>query len=159
MSDDLTGLNLVELYDLLVLPDEPEAVSMWPQTVGWLWLGVLLLSLAAVLTWKLLAWRRATAYRRAALVELKLAGDDPAAIANVLRRAALCAFPREDVSGLFGPDWLKFLDTFAPDVRFVGSEAGQVLAKAAYTTQKPHPELSGMAQSWVRRHRQPRGRG
>lgn len=158
MSDDLTGLNLVELYDRLAMPDAPAAVSMWPQTAGWIWLGLGLVIVGGLVGWKVVAWRQATAYRHAALDELRTAGDDPVAISNVLRRTALSAFPREAVAGLHGAAWLAFLDDAAENVRFNGSEAGVVLAKAPYTPQAPHVDLSSMAETWIRTHRA-QGRG
>ena len=153
MSDDLTGLNLVELYDRLVMPDAPAPVSMWPQTAGWIWLALGVVIVGGLVGWKIAAWRRATAYRRAALDELRAAGDDPVAIAIVLRRTALSGFPRAAVARLHGAEWLAFLDGAAERVLFEGSEAGAVLAKAPYTPQAPHQDLPGMAETWIRSHR------
>ena len=70
MSEDLSGLNLIELLDLLQVPPEPEPVSLFPATVGWIWSG---LALAVLCGWAIYRWRaryRANAYRRAALAEL-----------------------------------------------------------------------------------------
>jgi len=153
MSDDLTDLNLVELYDRLVMPDEPVPVSMWPQTAGWIWLVLGVVIVGSLVGWKIAAWWRAAAYRRAALNELRAAGDDPVAIAIVLRRTALSGFPREAVAGLHGSEWLAFLDSAVSQARFEGSEAGAVLAKAPYTPQVPHQDLPGMAETWIRTHR------
>lgn len=153
MNDDLTGLNLVELYDRLVMPEAPAPVSMWPQTVGWIWLALGFLIVCSVGFWKFSAWRRATAYRRAAIEELRTAGDDPGAIATVLRRTALSGFPREAVAGLHGSEWLAFLDGAAEHVQFASSEAGAVLTKAPYKPQSPHKDLPAMAETWIRTHR------
>lgn len=102
--------NLNDLLGELVEPVAPATVSMWPQTVGWLVLaGVCLVGLAAVIWWRWRVWQ-AAAYRRAALVALAEAGDDPAAIAAILRRAALAAWPREQIASLTGAEWLAFLD-------------------------------------------------
>ncbi len=152
MNEDLSTLGLVELYDRLILPDAPEPVSMWPETSGWLWLGALVLVLAGVVWRRWNLWRRATAYRRAALSELRVAGDDPAAIANILKRAALAGFPREDVASLHGADWLAFLDRVGQNSAFSGSEAGQVLAAAPYRPQTQDTDLPGMAAKWIRTH-------
>lgn len=155
MSDDLTGLNLVELYDQLVVPGAPVPISLWPQTLGWIWLVLGLVALIAVVTWRSIAWRRATAYRRAALRQLRAAGDDPVAIATILRRTALSAFPRETVAGLYGSEWLGFLDGTTGRVQFAGTEAGEVLTKAPYRPQAPHMDLPAMAETWIRTHRVP----
>ena len=154
MSDDLTGLNLVELYDRMIQPEPPAAVSMFPQTAGWIWLGLALLVLAALMVWRVWAWRHATAYRRAALSALAQAGHDPAAIADVLRRTALAGYPRAQVAGLYGEDWLAFLDRTAPSGAFVSSEAGKSLAAAPYRTQAESADLAAMAEAWIKTHRQ-----
>jgi len=153
MSEDLAALNLVELYDRLVPPEAPAPVSMWPQTTGWIWLGAAVVILVALAVSKYIAWQRATAYRRAALAELKVAGNNPAVIANILRRAALSAFPRQDVAGLYGSEWLGFLDRSASQLDFSSSAAGLVLAAAPYRPQETHPDLPAMAERWIRSHR------
>ena len=153
MEQDLSKLNLVELYDLLIAPEAPAAVSMWPQTVGWVWaLGVLVI-LVGIAVWKWVAWRRATAYRRAALAALAAAGDDPAAIADILRRTALVGFPRAQVAGLHGAGWLGFLDKTGSNTGFSGSDAGQALIMAPYTPQSPDARLPALAAEWIKSHR------
>ncbi len=155
MSDDLAGLNLVELYDQLLMPAAPAPVSMWPQTVGWVWLVLGLVVLLVIAVWKLVAWRRATGYRRAALAELRMAGDDPVVIATILRRTALSGFPRDAVAGLHGSDWLAFLDGATHRVQFGGTAAGEVLKQAPYRPQAPNIDLPDMAATWIRTHRAP----
>lgn len=155
MNGDLDKLNLVELYDLLVLPDAPAPVSMWPQTAGWVWLGLAVLALVSLGVWRVLAWRRATQYRREALAELRVAGDDPVVISSILRRTALAAFSRDTVAGLQGSDWLEFLDQSCNRTTFTRSDAGQVLIKAPFTPQPPHKDLPAMAEAWIKGHRPP----
>lgn len=152
MSEDLSGLNLVELYDRLILPPAPAPVSMWPQTAGWLWLMAAVVVVLGFVAWRIFAWRRATAYRRAALAALEQAGDDPAAIAEILRRAALAGYARDQVAGLYGQDWLQFLDRTA-GTSFATSPAGAVLATAPFKTQPAHPDLHRAAVHWVKSHR------
>ena len=153
-GEDLSSLNLVELYDLLARPDAPAAISLWPQTVGWVWLFGALAVLAGWLIWAWVSRRRKTAYRRAALVALKSAGDDPALIADVMRRTALAAFPRDDVAQIHGATWLAFLDQAANQINFSDSDAGGVLAAAPYRQQTPHADLPAMAERWIKTHRQ-----
>ena len=102
------------------------------------------------------AWRRwrADAYRRAALAAIAAAGDDPAAIADILRRAALAAWPRERVASLTGPDWLAFLENTGGD--FSGA-AGAELIAAPYRSgaASASPALRTAAEQWLRRHRRP----
>jgi hypothetical protein len=152
MNEEFSGLNLVELYDLLVQPPEPDRVSMMPQTVGWLWLGAAVFLLAGYALWLWIKWRRATAYRREALIAVRQADADPVMIAKVLRRTALAAFPRDRVAGLYGDSWLAFLDS-AASVNFSGTEAGKVLITAPYRPQAPNSDLPAMAEKWIRMHR------
>jgi hypothetical protein len=147
-------VNLVDLLDRLAEPPQPAPISIAPQTAGWTVLAVLL---ALVLVW--LAWRgvqrwRANAYRRAALAELDAAGDDPVAIADILRRTALAAWPRERVASLSGADWLRFLDATGGGGGFADGP-GAALAGAPYRSDAaaPAPGLGALAARWVRRHR------
>ncbi|MEP5514867.1 MAG: DUF4381 family protein, partial [Bauldia litoralis] len=81
MSDDIP-LNLVDYLDMLEQPPAPASVSLWPQTGGWIWLGLALLALVA---WGVLRWRRRrrqSLYRRQALREVAAAPHDAAAIAT-----------------------------------------------------------------------------
>lgn len=158
MEDQFNGLNLVQLLDLLEPVPEPPPVSWMPQTVGWIWLGIALVALIlAGLRW-LVRHRRANAYRRAGLAALAAAGDDPARIAVILRRTALAGFPRAEVAGLTGVDWLRFLDRTMAGDGFV-SGPGRIIAEAPYRATTPDPALSRLAQRWVRRHTVPAQEG
>ena len=158
MTEDLASLTLVELLDLLEPVPEPPPVPLWPQTAGWIWLG---LALAAVLFWLARRWhlrRRANAYRRAALTALAEAGDDPARLAAILRRTALAAYPRAEVAGLQGEAWLAFLDRTYDGIGF-REGPGRAVAVAPYAPTAPAPGLAPLAAAWVRGHRPMRGAG
>ncbi|BES71351.1 DUF4381 domain-containing protein [Marinobacter nanhaiticus D15-8W] len=149
--------DLISLMERLAEPSEPPAVSMWPQTQGWLWLGLIVL---VVLTW--VAWRsirrwRANAYRREALAALKRCGDDPALIAPILRRTALAAWPRREVAGLTGTAWLRFLDQTGGKGRFA-SKSGGDLVRAPYAPdneRETNANLRSLAAEWIRHHHAP----
>jgi hypothetical protein len=96
----------------------PEAVDLWPQTVGW-WL------LLIAVTWWLAKrsyssikryWRNR--YRRVALQQLKQVQQQVAAgdcsliskIPEIIKATALHSFPRSNVAELFGKEWERFLD-------------------------------------------------
>lgn len=114
-SDTPTATNLVDLIDQLVEPLPPEPVSMAPQTWGWAMLAVLLIVLLATISnWLWHRWRRNT-YRRLAFEELRADGTTVAEAAAILRRSALAAFPRAQVAGLTGPDWIAFLEVTGKD--------------------------------------------
>lgn len=143
--------SLIDLIDRLVEPPAPPPVSLMPQTWGWVVLAVLLALLAAWLVWRAVGRWRDGAYRRAALAELDAAGDDPAAIAAILRRTALAAWPREEVASLSGEEWLAFLDSTG-DGGFAGGPGAALLA-GPYRQTGPAPGLGDLAARWIRRHR------
>lgn len=144
--------SLIGLIEQLVEPAELAPISMMPQTWGWAVLAALLLAALAYALWRWRRHYRANAYRRAALRMLSGAGDDPARIAEILRRTALAAYPRDQVASLFGSDWLGFLD------RQIGGEAfrngpGRAIASAPYRPTPPDAQLTRLAETWIRRHR------
>ncbi|WP_372570722.1 DUF4381 domain-containing protein [Ruegeria jejuensis] len=155
MNPELQGLNLVELIDLLEPAPEPAPISMMPQTVGWIWLGLALTLLVGWLIRRAVKHRQANAYRRAALGALAEAGDDPACVADILRRTALSGFPRGEVAGLTGKDWLRFLDQTMGGDRF-SNGPGRVVAQAPYRPVPASPELTQLARDWIATHKQPK---
>lgn len=152
MNEDLSQLNLVELLQRLEPIPEPAAVSLWPQTAAWGWIGFLLLLLAAWWLRRRLQQRRANAYRRAALAEIAASDRDPVKIAAILRRTALAAFPRAQVAGLHGEDWLQFLDRSYGGEDFCNGP-GRVLASIPYSKKLDALDLEPLAVEWIKRHR------
>ncbi|MDW4497361.1 DUF4381 domain-containing protein [Sulfitobacter sp. D35] len=148
-------VSLVDLIDQIVPPDEPAPVSMMPQTWGWVALALLLLALVGYGLYRLAAHRRANAYRRAALRALEAAGDDAEAVAAILRRTALSAFPRHDVAGLSGADWLAFLDRTLPSGDF-STGPGRAVTSAPYSGAPAPDGLGAAVADWIRHHRRAR---
>ena len=151
MSEDLSKLNLVELVELLQPAPEPTPPSLWPQTEAWIWLA-LISAIGVALAFR--AWRRrrhANAYRRVALAALKDAGDDPAAVASLLRRAALVAYPRQAMASLYGNAWLEFLDQAYGGNGF-SNGVGRAVATGPYRPVGEVPGLNALADTWLRRH-------
>jgi len=148
--------SLIELIDRLAEPAEPAPVSMMPQTAGWAVLGVVAaLALAWLLVRAVRRWR-ANAYRRAALDALDQAGDDPVAVSEILRRAALAAYGRADVASVSGADWLGFLDRTGGGAGFT-TGPGAAIAVAPYRTDgNSVPGLGDLAARWIRGHRRAR---
>ncbi len=98
----------------------PEPVSWWPPAPGW-WLLVLLI--LVLLAASIFYWRRynaSKAYRREAIYEIKALhlkwqrdNNDRHFIEHtqlILRRAALSAYPREEIAALNGKDWVDWLN-------------------------------------------------
>jgi hypothetical protein len=131
MTDRPQIVTLVDLLDRLVDAPAPPPVSLAPQTPGWLVVGALVLAGLAALAWLWRARHRRAAFRREALAALSRVGDDPVAIAEILRRAALVAHGRAAVAGLSGTQWLEFLDQGMDGAPF-SSGVGRAVAEAPY---------------------------
>jgi hypothetical protein len=153
MNQDLSELDLIGLLGKLEPISEPPIVSLWPQTEAWVWIGLAVFGFAAWLLRLVLLRHRANAYRRAALREIAAARENPAVLAEILRRTALAAFPRAEVAGLYGEEWLAFLDRTADGTGF-REGPGRAFAHAAYREQTLETTwLATLATRWVRRHR------
>ena len=135
MNTDATSLD--RLHDIIVAPPVP----WWPPASGWYWvLGLMVVMLLAALITGLIRWQHSR-YRREALAELArqevaLQNADlrsPAllSLAELLKRTAVTAFPREDVATLTGLKWFEFLDDTARGSRFRDA-LGATLENALY---------------------------
>lgn len=156
MSADLTSLD--RLHDIVV----PPPVPWWPPAPGWyvvIGAGGLLLLWAGIRF--VVAWRR-NRYRRVALAELAAirTGNDPngpARLSELLKRAALVTYPREQVAGLSGKAWLEFLDRSGGTSVFADGP-GRPLADGPYARPTPLDDSSRKAlfaacRSWLQHHR------
>lgn len=148
------SLPLLPLRDIHI----PDSVSLWPPAPGWWLLGGLVLSV--ILALSIRRYRRG-ALKRAALGELARirqafeANPDyqrlPLELSMLLRRLALARFPREQVAGLNGRDWLEFLDRHGGNGAFCQGD-GKVLAVAPYanSVDVDGEKLLLVATAWVR---------
>lgn len=163
MSD---AASLQNLHDIVV----PGPVAWWPPAPGWYVLTALAATALLVFAWR--AWKhwRRNRYRGQALRELARIGrgEDGAELRRVpelLKRAALSAWPRESVASLVGPEWHRFLDETAGTDCFE-SGLGPVLDRLAYASgsarMPPVAESAAVldaARTWLKKHRAPRGDG
>ncbi|MEX0338667.1 MAG: DUF4381 domain-containing protein [Arenibacterium sp.] len=152
MSVDVQGKSLVELLDMLAPAPVPEPISMAPQTWGWV---VLFFVLAVALAGGAYAFhqhRRQNAYRRSALSDLEDAGRDAAKIAEILRRTALAAYPREKVAGLYGQDWLNFLSQTSDKI-LISKPQAEALAQSPYRYNSRETDIATVARDWIRTHK------
>ncbi|WP_170514314.1 DUF4381 domain-containing protein [Ruegeria atlantica] len=157
MSVEVDGKSLVELLDMLVPAPVPEPIPMTPQTWGWLALAVVVVAVIVVGLPLFRGHQRSNAYRRAALADLQAANDDPAKVAEILRRTALVAYPRAKVASLHGQEWLNFLQQTAEKMP-VSSPASRLLLEGSYRISPSSPELSHMARVWIQSHKPEGGR-
>lgn len=153
------GLNLPDLLELLEPVVYPDSVSLWPATAGWF---VLLIWLLGLIVIGVVRWRRrwlANAYRRAARAEIAAlrSADESAemraaAIASIVKRTALAAYPRSEVAHLAGSDWETFLErSCRRDPQVVA--AAPLLARAAYLPDPDPDAIAEPALRWIEKHR------
>lgn len=134
--------DLSNLRDIVV----PLAVSWWPPAPGWWAVGATVAIAAGLAVAAAIRHYQRNAYRREALQALDTA--QPADISAILKRAALVAFPREQVASLSGPAWLAFLD------RTGGTKfANTALASLTYGGSGDKEAVLGEARRWLTQHR------
>lgn len=146
MSDPADLVNLRGL----ALPPE---VAFWPPAPGWWIVAATVVAAGAILATAALLRYRRNAYRREALHQLEMV--DPAGISTVLKRAALAAWPREEVAMLTGAAWLAFLDR-SGCTRDFSTGAGRHIEALAFGSAADSLSTEGarsVARSWVKRHR------
>lgn len=141
------GSSLDNLRDIA----EPVPVSWWPLAPGW-WV-VIAVTAVTLLAFGYRAWQRwkANAYRRAALAELQSAASD-ADVAEILKRTALSAFPRTNVTSLTGAEWCRWLsDTGGTDVPDIASQ--RLTAGVFRDGSSRTRELIEFAKRWINDHK------
>ena len=154
------GLNLPQLMELMNELVVPDPVAWWPSTPGWWVVLAWLVALAAIALRHWLARRRQSRYRREASLRLDeiamRAKDDPARaageIAALLKRTALAAYPRDEVAGLYGDAWARFLVSSSGNDKAIRAAADD-LASATFRPDADGTVLVAPARRWIRRHR------
>jgi len=158
LPDQFGNLGLPGWEELVV----PDPVSLRPQTVGWWVLAAL--ALAALAWWLAHAagqYRR-NRYRREAAAELDSIRHEPASARSLaklpplLKRTALCAYPRKEVAALSGPEWAQFLARSCPSAGF-DAELGAALATVSYRgAESVSPDTAARlveaSHAWIRGH-------
>ncbi len=147
--------DLSLLHDLAVPPPAP----WWPPPPGWTILGLVALAALAVVAWQWFGrwWRNR--YRRQALAELarlEARPDGVAGLPELVKRAALSGYPREEVAALSGPAWLAWLDRTGHTDAFTRGP-GRALADAAYAPTPP-ADCAGLfaaVRGWLQGHAPP----
>jgi uncharacterized protein DUF4381 len=163
MNSDPTSLE--RLHDIIVAP----AVPWWPPAPGWYWLLGFVFVIILILALRfLLRWQQ-NCYRREALAELARMetvlgnpaqkGGAVTRFAELLKRAALSAWPREKVASLTGSTWLAFLDHTGRTKSFTEG-LGALLGQVPYDphladglTEAQLRELAGCIRDWLKHHR------
>ena len=110
---DTSNNPLAELKDIHL----PDSVSIFPLTIGWYILIVLLIIGIALFLWwrlKVRKQRKQTLKINQLLDEIESRCTDTAntigEVSILLKRVAVTKFPKHDIHKLFGERWLAFLD-------------------------------------------------
>lgn len=148
--------SLSGLHDIIMGQPAP----WWPPAPAWYLLGVLLLlGTCLTMSWMILGWRE-NRYRRAGLSELLHLEQDRSRehaalvdLAELLKRVALVAYPRQQVASLSGTEWLLFLDQTLGTTEFTAGPGRQLIQVYQQNVSSPSPELVQLAREWIRRHR------
>ncbi|MDF0673116.1 MAG: DUF4381 domain-containing protein [Nitrospira sp.] len=119
----------------------PPPVPYTPQTVGWVFLGLFLVTAISYGAWRWRRWWASNRYRRAAAAQLRTLealladparrGDALAAIPPLVKQTALSFLPRPEIAGLSNNEWLVFLDRTYPPGGFARGP-GRLLPRLAY---------------------------
>ena len=147
--------ELSNLRDLALPPEVP----LWPPAPGWWIVAAAGVAIAAILSMAAVARYRGSAYRREALRQLDTV--DPGAISTVLKRAALAAWPREQVASLTGTAWLAFLDRTGRTTAFTDGAGRHIetLAFGGAIDGASTDDARIASKAWVRAQRIPPLRG
>jgi Domain of unknown function (DUF4381) len=147
--------SLDRLHEIMV----PPPVPWWPPAPAWYALGVMIGVVVAVSAWRVSArWSR-NRYRRAALAELDRLEADPAnpqappALAILVKRVALAAYPRERVASLSGREWLAFLDATGGDGAFTSGPGRTLEVGYEPGIHGADTELFAAVRRWIEGHR------
>lgn len=161
--NDPTSLD--RLHDIVA----PAPAPWWPMAPAWYWLIGLALVLGILFGLRCLRQWQRNRYRREALAELsrqeRLLFDLArraqalAALAELLKRAALSAWPRAEVASLTGHAWSAFLDRTGSTTAF-SQGIGALLENASYDSRRAAAldesalhQLVTAVRHWLEHHR------
>jgi len=156
---DTFGNYLIHGIDEIILP---EAILWWPSAPGWQVLGVLVVLLLLVLLVRITKRWWLNRYRREALRQLDAVPKESllATLPYYMKVTALQAYPRQDVAGLSGDNWLTFLDVHYDGPPF-STGVGKKLLAIAYLpseqwrlTEQESDALVKMTRNWIAKHRE-----
>ncbi len=159
---------LAELRDIHL----PTEFGTWPPALGWWVLSLLAIISLLSAIYFFIRWYKKTAYRRVALKELRQlekrfqhssasefsATDFQQALVELLKRTTLTAFPRTEVAGLTGENWLLCLDETA-NIQAFSSDLGRRLVMDRFSAEPPQLDVKSaeslirISREWIKKHR------
>ena len=152
------------LLDNLVETQVPQSISWLPQTLGWKILTILSIVLLIQKIYSTYQNYQSNAYRREALRWIeqyqKTADTDfYKQLSSLLKKTALYAYKRKEVSQLTGSKWEHWLDQQCQQTSFVTS-CPDVLHQLAYMPISPlclqterYRDLLEQITLWIKHHR------
>jgi hypothetical protein len=162
-KDPMLQATLRQMADITM----PPPVSMMPATWGWAALVGVIVLILAYAVWRWLRRRAQNRYRRDAIAEIvtleaRIGGEVEhlqalAALPAIVKRAALAAWPRDQVAALNGPEWAKFLKAHAGTVE-IDAEGYGFFAETEYQLGAAAPDEAAArrtfaaARLWIEGH-------
>ncbi|NAX19578.1 DUF4381 domain-containing protein [Vibrio sp. V39_P1S14PM300] len=126
----------------------PDAPSWFPLAWGW-WAIAGTLVLAVLLFWMLMRRKKKHLAPKKTALRLLAANQHPSSAIELVRQAALCYFPREEIAKLTGKEWHAFLDSYLNTPLF---EPNQEQWQRALYTKEPVASADMLVQhcaQWV----------
>lgn len=138
----------------------PQPINMWALAPGWILLAIILMCLISVgvYFWYKAQQKKSTIkFALAYLTKLQsIMIDNPnniniaAEISTLIRRTALHYFPREQIAGLTGDDWLHFLNDSSENAVFT-ADIANLLTEVPYQKNNIHDltPLFDVTKNWL----------
>lgn len=110
----------------------PEAPSWLPLSWGW-WAIIASVLLCALLALFFMRWKKRRLAPKKTALRMLTNDNKPSEAIELVRQAALCYFPREEIAQLTGKEWYQFLDAQTENRHF--SDNFDVWQQALYSKQ------------------------
>lgn len=135
----------------------PEPPTWLPLAWGW-WAGFAGIVLLLIISLLYIRWNRKRLAPKKTALRLLARGQKPSEAFELLRQAALCYYPREEIAQLTGKAWYEFLDSQATNARF--GDNYDVWQQALYSPQPVDnaTELVQHCSDWVEQALPPKRR-
>jgi hypothetical protein len=140
----------------------PRPVGFWPPALGW-WIVLFVLPLSVFAFYSLRKPYQAFLIKKQLMqhlseIELAYRNGESAILSmqkltNLLKKAALMSYPREQVASLYGADWVHFLQASIPQY-----DASRVMVLIQQSLYQPEinediSDLFVFARHWLRKQR------
>ena len=119
----------------------PEPPSWFPLAWGW-WALIASIIVGLLIVWLLLYRKKRHLAAKKTAQRLMASHQKPADAIELVRQAALCYFPREEIAQLTGKEWYEFLDSQLNQPVFIANyELWQQALYSKHPIQETHTLL------------------